>query len=76
VLFNKSVPNNDVEIVVAIEIDHDDFCEWTIRAQRRSKTEFLSGAQPEFEKCPVELEQVWLVVSIKVGIAPVRCSAG
>ena len=35
VLFKKSVPNNDVEIVVVIKIDHDDFYTGIIGAQRR-----------------------------------------
>ena len=72
VLFKKSVPNNDVEIVVVIKIDHDDFYTGTIGAQRRRKTQFFSSAQPEFQKCPAQLEQIWLVVTIKIGIAPVR----
>jgi hypothetical protein len=76
VLIKKTVPNNDVEIVVAIKINHNDFYTWSIRARRCGKKQFLSSAQPEIQKAAAKLDQVWFVVSVKVGICPAMRNAG
>ena len=74
-LVEKTISNNDIQIVIAIKIDNHNFCAGGVGIQRGAKMQLPPGAQPDIQKRSAVLDQVRYGVPIKVGISPARGDA-